>query len=989
MSTPVPIRLVGPVAGIDQAAADGDGLAYDGTSGTWRRDTVTRAQLTTLDARVSAIEQAAGGALKGYGSTGRLGLTFGPFGNSGPWVMCPPAYRATTTAAVDDVVEWIPELLVNLGADSEHDLAAIVGGQPVRYASSGTSVGHLNGHGGMYLSRSGQFATSFPSMVWHVQAGDLDNGTLTLALMYRDTGSGNTIGSAAYPSSIISLLNWGPVTAAGEDLTGRVTALENARGAPNGIATLDSAGQVPYSQLPEELRPEVTTDLSAWLTTYTTSISAAQPYREPTPAEATDAVTGLERLAVDGADAQALLTPMGFTLSSGYDSVSRRPYVMAEAETTGDRRWGAYLVDLSEPVTLLIEAPHPVADTLSEDLALRHWQNTPGAMLMISGSHRNAAADLGDVAHQVGSLFHHVAASAASRSLPQVQWHGFADATAPGLTHVIASGDAEVGSTVKRVASEMATVNGFVVGRGWDSSGSETGLTGTDNAQGDDAAAKGTTFVHVETNATTRATETGRALTAAAVVAAAPQAAALADGGAVLAASVTGQDPRPVGSVNTVGTSNVAARSDHIHQERPATVARIDALEAARGAANGVAPLGADSKVPVAYLPVGTGTETVAAGAHTHAQADVTGLPADLAARQLLAEKDQPSGYAGLSATSKLDGAQQLYATQASSIQPVGNAASVGTLDSAARSDHVHAGVALSGDQTIAGTKTFSSPPVVPDPTAAGHAVNRTYADTKLSAATRGAPNGVASLDATGLVPVAQIPTGTSATTVAVGNHTHAFTALTGLDLSAVAAGDVLAYNGSAWANSNRVAILELLVPSEPTDNQHYGDVVSSIRRNRATNQATLDNGYWTFSTVMSPKTFTATKIRFYVAAAGVAGGSPSAAVVLYDNGTQVATTTVSATTFTTAGVKEFTLSASVNVVAGRRYTWLSYVAPASFTTSPGLGFTAVYYNALNNPGAALTYNGYKAAAAAPPASINTGDGTWTGNPSTLWWALL
>lgn len=37
----------------------------------------------------------------------------------------------------------------------------------------------------------------------------------------------------------------------------------------------------------------------------------------------------------------------------------------------------------------------------------------------------------------------------------------------------------------------------------------------------------------------------------------------------------------------------------------------------------------------------------------------------------------------------------------------------------------------------------------------------------------------------TGVVPIAQIPTGTTATTVALGNHTHAFTAITGIATTA------------------------------------------------------------------------------------------------------------------------------------------------------------------------------------------------------------
>lgn len=42
--------------------------------------------------------------------------------------------------------------------------------------------------------------------------------------------------------------------------------------------------------------------------------------------------------------------------------------------------------------------------------------------------------------------------------------------------------------------------------------------------------------------------------------------------------------------------------------------------------------------------------------------------------------------------------------------------------------------VKISGDQTIAGTKTFSSPPVVPTPTSSSHAANKNYVDTVMAA---------------------------------------------------------------------------------------------------------------------------------------------------------------------------------------------------------------------------------------------------------------
>lgn len=176
---------------------------------------------------------------------------------------------------------------------------------------------------------------------------------------------------------------------------------------------------------------------------------------------------------------------------------------------------------------------------------------------------------------------------------------------------------------------------------------------------------------------------------------------------------------------------------------------------------------------------------------------------------------------------------------------------------------------------------------------------------------------------------------------------------------------------------------------AQAEDSARYGDVLSSARRDRISNQSGLANGFWTFSSVIAARVFTAAKVRFYVAAAGTAAASPTVALSLYDNGTQVATAPVTSATFTSIGVKEFDLSATVPTVVGHRYTCLLYIAASSYITAPALGFTAAYYSGLASPTAALTFNGYKAGASTPPSSITTSDGTWSAHSATLWWALL
>lgn len=320
------------------------------------------------------------------------------------------------------------------------------------------------------------------------------------------------------------------------------------------------------------------TDLDAWLATFIATISTGQTYRDPTGTEAANAIDGIERLGIAGADAAALLTPLGFTITTGYDSVTKRPFALAVNEFGTNRSWGAYLLDLSRPIRIAIEVPHPVFDANTDLMGLSHWRSTPGALLMIAGCHRDAAAGLPDPTTNINTLFDQVAIAYAGKNVPQVQWHGFADATAPGLTQVVSAATSQVGSAAARVAAELANVNGFTVGRYWDSSGSGTGLGATTNVVGQDSATRGTTFIHIENNNTVRTSAANRALAVAAVVQAQPEALYLADA-PQLAAAVTGQFPATIGTANTVGTSPYAARADHIHRERQATLDRITVLE--------------------------------------------------------------------------------------------------------------------------------------------------------------------------------------------------------------------------------------------------------------------------------------------------------------------------------------------------------------------------------------------------------------------------
>lgn len=236
-------------------------------------------------------------------------------------------------------------------------------------------------------------------------------------------------------------------------------------------------------------------------------VSALQRYADPTAAELDTALDGLSRL-VDGdlAGAAATLGELGFTVTADFDPVTWRPYALAVSETRTERAWGVCLVDLSEPRGLCVAVPHPKFDAVCEQLALRLWRAVPGTVLAMAAVHRNALVGDGpriaDPARDTGSVFHHLWTTVLGpRGLPQVQVHGFADATAPEEA-VVSTGVGPPTPVAERIADGIAAA-GLVTTRSWDGS-ADPDLRATTNEQGIAAAAEGWVWTHVELDRTVR-----------------------------------------------------------------------------------------------------------------------------------------------------------------------------------------------------------------------------------------------------------------------------------------------------------------------------------------------------------------------------------------------------------------------------------------------------------------------------------------------------
>lgn len=122
--------------------------------------------------------------------------------------------------------------------------------------------------------------------------------------------------------------------------------------------------------------------------------------------------------------------------------------------------------------------------------------------------------------------------------------------------------------------------------------------------------------------------------------------------------------------------------------------------------------------------------------------------------------------------------------------------------------------VDLVNAQTVAGIKTFSASPIVPDPTTSTQVANKSYVDTGLAGKANTSHVHDAGAITTGTFVIARIPTGTTSTTVALGNHLHA-----GVYEPVIAAGTTAQYRrgDNSWQTLNVAAVSGAAPLASPT----------------------------------------------------------------------------------------------------------------------------------------------------------------------------
>jgi hypothetical protein len=279
-----------------------------------------------------------------------------------------------------------------------------------------------------------------------------------------------------------------------------------------GVAMATNAG-VNAAAEADNAAAEADIDLTARIGELVGAQSSAQPYRDPSPAERVIASVAFGGLLTGDPGGFA---PLGFTAVDGVDRATGRPFTLV-ANGPGDRAWGILVLDRAAPLRYAVQVPHPLADIDTESIGLDLFRRVPGSILMIAGAHRRAAGDRADVAHNEGSLYQVLSIGLADRGIPQVQVHGFADASLPGTDAVVSTGTRTANGLAERTASHL-TGGRFVTCVAWAQRCGQ--LAATTNVQGRAATARGTVFVHVELNNGVR-TDPARRLVAVRALAAA------------------------------------------------------------------------------------------------------------------------------------------------------------------------------------------------------------------------------------------------------------------------------------------------------------------------------------------------------------------------------------------------------------------------------------------------------------------------------------
>jgi hypothetical protein len=177
----------------------------------------------------------------------------------------------------------------------------------------------------------------------------------------------------------------------------------------------------------------------------------------------------------DPAQAAALASTFGYSIIDYSDRGDKKAQeYLLEEQTPIQRGWGWYAFRKDASSNVIIEAPHPLADANTTNVALDLYRVIDARALLIAGAHRSANDDgSADVSHTPGSLFQVIHNSLVDEPLPVadalivLQIHGFDSARHPTYPDIVIGYDRAVPKPLAariNVLREALVSAGFQVG---------------------------------------------------------------------------------------------------------------------------------------------------------------------------------------------------------------------------------------------------------------------------------------------------------------------------------------------------------------------------------------------------------------------------------------------------------------------------------------------------------------------------------------------
>jgi hypothetical protein len=194
---------------------------------------------------------------------------------------------------------------------------------------------------------------------------------------------------------------------------------------------------------------------------------------------------------------------------SDQENFGAESYILRE-QLPIKKGWGVYVFNIKYPRNIIIEAPHPLSDEETPEVALNIFRALNARALLISGTHRDANRDgSADSAHAPESIFHtvHVALSQHTQQFNQgavfLQIHGFNSRNHPDYPSVVIGHNGKLTpennrllQNIKEALQDNNIQVGICDGKKY------RDLCGTKNLQNSET--QRGTFIHIELNESLR-----------------------------------------------------------------------------------------------------------------------------------------------------------------------------------------------------------------------------------------------------------------------------------------------------------------------------------------------------------------------------------------------------------------------------------------------------------------------------------------------------